>query len=118
MSLTTSQMNLCCQSKAKTQITNEVFDLMDADGDSKVNENELAIVAKYIHQAAVDAAALHLEQLKQMDCVAYVHQLAGKKKLKIKDFAKLQFMVPRQVWMTQVLPELRKKEVNRLQSYN
>lgn len=109
-------MNLCCKSKAKIQLTNEVFDLMDADGDSKVSEDELVIVAKYIHQSAVDAAVVHLEQLKQMDCVAYVHQLAGKKNLKIKDFAKLQFMVPRQVWLTQVLPELRKKEINRLQT--
>ena len=107
----------CLKRKKVSQVTNEVFDLMDSDGDNYVGEDELACVAKYIHEAAVNSATLHLEQLKQKDCVNYVLGLAGKKKLKIKDFNSLQHMVPRQVWMEKVLPELRKKEVIRLSAY-
>ena len=90
---------------------------MDVDGDNKVEGEELRIVAGYLHRAAITTATQHLHLLQSTDPVLYVGQLTGKKKLKISDFRKLQHHVPPSVWQNQVLPELRKSEINRLSNY-
>jgi hypothetical protein len=104
--------------KKNNQVSNHVFDLMDIDGDNAVKGDELRIVAGYLHRAAVTTATQHLHLLQATDAVNYVNQLTGKKSLKISDFRKLQHHVPASVWQNQVLPELRRSEINRLSNYN
>ena len=103
--------------KKKNQVSNHIFDLMDIDGDNAVKGDELRIVAGYLHRAALATATQHVHLLEATDAVAYVHQLTGKKTLKISDFRKLQHHVPASVWQNQVLPELRKNEIARLSNY-
>jgi hypothetical protein len=103
----------CLQKKSK--VTDEVWDLMDNNGDNIVNARELSIVAQFFHRAAIEDLENTLVILKATDPVQHVLGIAGRKnKLRLVDFKRLQYSIPTAVWKLQILPVLRRAEVDRL----
>tara|TARA_B100001027_G_C16165785_1_gene284664 strand:+ start:249 stop:590 length:342 start_codon:yes stop_codon:yes gene_type:complete len=107
----------CFSSKKLVKIHNAGFDLMDSDGDHKVSKEEIGVVATYLHNFAVmQSKARHTELIntKPMD---YLYQVVDKKvgsKLKRRDFNRFAYIIPQERWQTELLPALRRKEINRL----
>jgi len=109
----------CFNSKKLVKIHNTGFDLMDSDGDHKVSKEEIGMVATYLHRFAVmqsQARHVELENTKPLD---YLYQVIDKKvgsSLKRKDFNRFAYMIPTERWQTELLPALRRHEINRLQN--
>lgn len=105
----------CFKSSVKP-IQNEVFDLMDANGDETVGTQELQVVAKYILEADIERAEIALASLKVRQPDKYVQQLLNTTKIKKKHLKILYPKVQHDIWVNNILPELRKKEIDRLNS--
>ena len=107
----------CKQAKERKKIHASAFDLIDEDGDAKVNKAEFDFIADFIHkQHVLDSAEAH-KRLAQCKPEDYLYEILGKNKnckLKRKDFNKLAYSVPVRVWKTQIIPALRNKEIARL----
>lgn len=104
----------CFKSKIKP-VQDEIFDLMDMNGDNMVGKQEVQLVAKYVHQADVERARIYLESLKVADPVKHIEKYVGKTITK----AELKHLYPRvqhDIWVNQILPELKKKEIERLRA--
>tara|TARA_B100001027_G_C16210721_1_gene305003 strand:+ start:193 stop:519 length:327 start_codon:yes stop_codon:yes gene_type:complete len=102
----------CFKSKVKP-VQNEIFDLMDMNGDNVVGKNEIALVAKFVLQADIERAQIYLESLKVADPVKHIEKYVGKTVTK----AELRHLYPRvdhNIWINQILPQLKRKEIERL----
>ena len=112
----------CLVSKRKKKVLavyNRVWDLLDGDGDEIVDRAEVAAIASVVHEYQVKQCAAELERLKARDPVEYVLSVVGKadradSTLARKDFARLAPYLPFPTWHDEVLPLLRKKEIQRL----
>lgn len=108
----------CLQSKKLKKVHNAGFDLMDTDGDHKVSKEEIGIVATYLHRFAImqsQARHTELENTKPLD---YLYQVVDKSvgsQLKRRDFNRFAYMIPLERWQTELLPALRRHEIERLQ---
>ncbi len=102
----------CLKSKVKP-VQDEIFDLMDMNGDNVVGKNEVALVAKYVLNADIERARIYLQSLQVADPVKHIEKYVGKQVTK----AELKSLYPRvkhEIWVNQILPELKKKEIDRL----
>ena len=112
-----TNIKICCATKETRRVHASAFDLMDEDGDEKVNFEEFEMVAKFIHNEHVKNNALALRELSGYDPKEYLYGILGKNKnsrLKRRDFNRLAHTVPLNVWKTKIIPALRDKEINRL----
>ena len=100
----------------KHKVNQEVFDLMDRDGDNRVTDEELRYVAGFVQNHAVLRAQAELRVLKNSDSVEHLQRVLGKKVLRLRDIAKIKYMVPSDVWQYSVLPGLKTREIERLKS--
>lgn len=114
----------CISTKKKVAIKsvyNKIWDLLDTDGDFQVSSNEIQLVSSKVHQYHVNCAIENLETLKTRNPTEYVLSLLNKKEndnLKRSDFNDLASMMPYTKWHTEILPILRKEEIQRLQNEN
>ncbi len=86
---------------------------MDMNGDNVVGKNEIALVAKFVLQADIERAQIYLESLKVADPVKHIEKYVGKTVTK----AELRHLYPRvdhNIWINQILPQLKRKEIERL----
>ena len=111
-------MNLfnCFGNKKKVQVQNEIFDLMDQDGDNKITLAELQIVAKYVHAADVQRAKSYWETLKLTQPVDHVTKIVGTKNVYKRHLKEMYPRVQPDVWCNNILPDLKRAEINRLKS--
>ena len=103
----------CFKSSVKP-VQNEIFDLMDMDGDDMVTKDELSVVSRYVLDADIERARVYLEGLRAREPVKYVTGLLGTQKVYKKHLKVLYPKLHHDVWVEQVLPALRKKELERL----
>lgn len=103
----------CFKSSVKP-VQNEIFDLMDMDGDDMVAKDELSVVSRYVLDADIERARVYLEGLKAREPVKHVTGLLGTQKVYKKHLKVLYPKLHHEVWVEQVLPDLRKKELERL----
>ena len=104
----------CFKSKVKP-VQDEIFDLMDMNGDNIVGKNEVELVATFVLQADIERARIYLESLKVSDPVKHIEKYVGKTVTK----AELKHLYPRinhEIWVNQILPQLKKKEIERLRN--
>tara|TARA_B100001063_G_C16777864_1_gene567321 strand:+ start:6434 stop:6775 length:342 start_codon:yes stop_codon:yes gene_type:complete len=107
----------CFSSKKLVKIHNAGFDLMDADGDHKVSKQEVEMVATYFHRFAVMQSQARHAELVGTAPIDYLYQVIDKKvgsKLKRRDFNKFAYIIPTERWQTELLPALRRNEIQRL----
>lgn len=108
-----------CKSKKMVRIHNNAFDLVDADGDQKVDKKEINLIADYIHEYHVKQSAIAHNILAKTTPVEYIYQLLDKSKnskLKRTDFNILTTGIPPTLWNTKILPALRQSEISRLEN--
>tara|TARA_B100000780_G_C21047241_1_gene420418 strand:+ start:666 stop:1007 length:342 start_codon:yes stop_codon:yes gene_type:complete len=111
----------CTSSKKLAKIHNTGFDLMDTDGDHKVSREEIAIVAKYFHNFSVIQSKARHSNLVNTNPIDYLYQVVDKpvnSKLKRKDFNKFAYIIPTERWQNELLPALRRNEINRLKQFS
>ena len=111
MSSIFNKMN-CFKSKIKP-VQDEIFDLMDMNGDNVVGAQEVALVAQYVLQADIDRAQIYLDSLQVADPVKHIKKYVGKTVTKT-ELKQLYPRVKHEIWVNQILPELKKKEIQRL----
>ena len=90
---------------------------MDTDGDHKVSREEIAIVAKYFHNFSVIQSKARHSNLVNTNPIDYLYQVVDKpvnSKLKRKDFNKFAYIIPTERWQNELLPALRRNEIDRL----
>ena len=112
----------CLASKKKKKVLavyNRVWDLMDGDGNEKVDREEISAIASILQQYQVQQCTAELERLKARDPTEYVLSIVGKSDqpattLSRKDFSRLAPYLPFTKWHDEVLPLLRKREIQRL----
>ncbi len=108
----------CRNAKEAKRIHASAFDLIDADGDARVNKEEFDFIADFIHKQHVKDSLEAHKKLASSDPEDYLYEILGKRKnskLKRRDFNRLAYSVPISVWKNQILPALRNKEITRLQ---
>ena len=106
----------CGVSKVK-KVHNAGFDLLDSDGDNKVSQKELEIIAKYLHTYQVNRSVEAHNRLANTPSIEYLYEVVGKdknSKLKRRDFNKIAYIIPYTKWQNELLPALRRKEIERL----
>ena len=112
----------CFVSKKKKKVLavyNRVWDLMDGDGNEKVDREEISAIASVVQDYQVQQCTAELERLKARDPVEYILSIVGKADqptttLSRKDFSRLAQYLPFSKWHDEVLPLLRKREIQRL----
>ena len=108
-----------CKNSKIVKVHNRGFDLIDGDGDHKVSTEELELVANYLHRYKVNCSAVAHRNLESTPPVTYFYEVVDKKqgsKLVRKDFNKIAYMIPREKWERELLPILRRREIERLQN--
>lgn len=108
-----------CRNSKVVKVHNRGFDLIDGDGDQKVSKEELDLVAAYLHRYKVNCSAIAHRNLEATPPVTYFYEVVDKKqgsKLVRKDFNKIAYMIPREKWEGELLPILRRREIERLQN--
>lgn len=114
----------CFQSKQKIKIKstyNNIWDLLDTDGDFLVAADELQAVSKHLHDFQIQCCEEDLKILKSKDPTEYVLSILGKDNkdlLTRSDFKKFATMLPFSKWHSEILPLLRRKEIERLRVEN
>lgn len=106
-----------CRSKKMVRVHNQAFDLIDADGDHKVTQQELDVIADFIHAYHVEQSATAHHRLATTKPEDYLYQLLGKSrksKLRRCHFNILVAGIPPTLWNTKILPALRSTEIKRL----
>ncbi len=109
--------NMGCRMSKVKKVHNAGFDLLDSDGDNKVSQEEIEIVAQYLHTFQVNRSIEAHNGLVSTNCVDYLYDVVGKKrnsKLLRKDFNKIAYIIPYSKWQRELLPILRKREIQRL----
>ena len=99
------------------KIHNTAFDLLDTDGDQLVEKLELEAFAKHFHEFMVSKSRGDHLRLERSDPVKYMYDVVGLSygsRLKKKNFKKLAYIIPVDLWKAQFLPILKKNEINRL----
>ena len=107
----------CKNSKKVRQVHNHGFDLIDTDGDHKVGKQELEIVSTYLHRYMVNRSAEDHNVLVNTEPIKYLYQIVDKEEnstLTRKDFNKVAYVIPSSKWQNELLPILRKNEIERL----
>ena len=104
----------CFGNKKVNVIKNEIFDLMDTNGDDKLSKEELGIVARHIWQADIQSAQNYVTQLQTRDPVDHLHLLLSTKKPTKSHLKSLYGRLPHSKWADEVLPELQREELKRL----
>lgn len=108
-----------CRNSKVVKVHNRGFDLIDGDGDQKVSKEELDLVAAYLHRYKVNCSAIAHRNLEATPPVTYFYEVVDKKqgsKLVRSDFNKIAYMIPREKWEGELLPILRRREIERLQN--
>lgn len=108
-----SQMN-CFKSKIKP-VQDEIFDLMDMNGDNVVGKKEVELVAQYVLQADIERARIYLQSLETSNAVKHIEKYVGTTVTKT-ELKQLYPRVKHEIWVNQILPELKKKEIERLRA--
>ena len=99
------------------KVHNAGFDLLDSDGDNKVSHQEIEIIATYLHRYQVNRSVEAHNRLANTPSVDYLYEVVGKEKnskLKRSDFNKIAYIIPYNKWQRELLPALRRKEIERL----
>jgi len=109
-------MFACFGSKKKV-LQNEIFDLLDQNGDEIVSLSELVIVAKHLHKADIGRAQVYLETLQMTEPVEHIINQLGTNKVYRKQLKQLYARVSPDVWVQKIIPELKRAEIRRLQGY-
>ena len=110
----------CFISKKKKQVQatyQQIWDLLDSNGDSKVSPEELDAISKIVHNYKVEQCKTACELLRHTDATLYTLSLVGKSKgddLMKKHLKILAAALPFEIWHNRVLPLLREKEITRL----
>lgn len=110
----------CGVSKVK-KVHNAGFDLLDSDGDNKVSQKEMEIIATYLHTYQVNRSIEAHNRLANTSSIDYLYEVVGKEKnskLKRRDFNKIAYIIPYGKWQQELLPALRMKEIERLRELN
>tara|TARA_Y100000591_G_C21836829_1_gene703059 strand:+ start:1302 stop:1643 length:342 start_codon:yes stop_codon:yes gene_type:complete len=110
----------CGPSKEK-RVHNVGFDLLDSDGDNKVSKEEVELVATYLHRFQVNCSAQEHNRLANMNSLDYLYEVVGRNKgdkLKRCDFNKIAYIIPYSKWKGELLPALRRSEIDRLRELN
>ena len=71
----------CLVSKKKKKVLavyNRVWDLMDGDGNERVDRDEISAIASVVQQYQVEQCTAELERLKARDPAEYVLSIVGK----------------------------------------
>ena len=108
-----------CKNSKIVKVHNRGFDLIDGDGDQKVSKEELDLVAAYLHRYKVNCSAIAHRNLEATPPITYFYEVVDKKqgsKLVRSDFNKIAYMIPREKWEGELLPILRRREIERLQN--
>lgn len=95
----------------------QIWDLLDSNGDSKVSPEELNAISKIVHNYKVEQCKTACELLRQTDATLYTLSLVGKSKgdtIMKKHLKILAAALPFEIWHNRVLPLLREKEITRL----
>ena len=79
-----------------------------------LSKEELGIVAKHIWTADIQSAKNYVTQLQVRDPVDHVHLLLGTKKATKSHLKSLYGRLPHNKWADEVLPELQRAELKRL----
>ena len=104
----------CFGSKKVTVLKNEIFDLMDTNGDNKLSKEELGIVAKHIWNHDILQAKNYVTKLQVRDPVDHVHLLLNTKNATKSHLKSLYGRLPHEKWADEVLPEMQRAELGRL----
>jgi len=111
--------NLCSNQNNRRVMyaQNRAWDLMDRDGDNKVSPKELETIATILHQKRIDDITTSLKIVSSTSSVEYVLQLVNKKptdKIIRRDFKQIIGNVPFSTWHDEILPALRRQEIQHL----
>lgn len=113
MPFQTLQMN-CFRNKKVNVVQNQVFDLMDADGDAKLSTKELAIVAKHMLAHDIQQAKEYVVRLQHRNPIQHLQQLIKTKTPTKKHLKMVYGRMPHSTWQDIILPELQRAECQRL----
>ena len=105
--------------KSKTRLEeqqDEIFDLLDKDGDNTLEANEVEYIAKKILEEEITETKARLSMLSSENPVSHLERIVKTKTITKKELKKVYAMVPHRVWINEILPELRRKEIEKLQS--
>tara|TARA_E500000331_G_scaffold329264_1_gene349702 strand:- start:1070 stop:1441 length:372 start_codon:yes stop_codon:yes gene_type:complete len=92
----------------------EIFDLLDQDGDFKLQENEIDYIAKKLLEEEVTEATARLSMLRAENPVQHLKRIVKSKEITKKGLKKIYAMIPHRVWANDILPHLRKQEMVKL----
>tara|TARA_B100001093_G_scaffold249833_2_gene239260 strand:- start:13803 stop:14153 length:351 start_codon:yes stop_codon:yes gene_type:complete len=109
--------NMGCRMSKVKKVHNAGFDLLDSDGDNRVSQEEIEIVAQYLHTFQVNRSVEAHNALVNTSSVDYLYDVVDKKKnskLLRSDFNKIAYIIPYAKWQRELLPILRRKEIQRL----
>lgn len=104
----------CFGSKKINILKNEIFDLMDTNGDDNLSKEELGIVSRHIWEHDIQQAKNYVTKLQVRDPVDHLHLLLNTKKPSKKHLKSLYGRLPHDKWADEVLPELQRSELKRL----
>lgn len=104
----------CFGSKKVTILKNEIFDLMDTNGDDKLSKEELGIVSRHIWEHDIQQAENYVTTLQVKKPVDHVLGLLNTKNPSKKHLKSLYGRLPHDKWKDEVLPEMQRAELQRL----
>ena len=104
----------CFGNKKVNILKNEIFDLMDTNGDDKLSKEELGIVSRHIWEHDIQQAENYVTQLQTRDPVDHLHLLLSTKNPSKKHLKSLYGRLPHDKWKDEVLPEMQRAELQRL----
>lgn len=111
-------MNCLCRStKVKTRLEeqqDEIFDLLDQDGDDKLQANEVEYIAKKLLEEEVTEATARLTMLKAENPVQHLKRILKTKEITKKGLKRIYAMIPHRIWINDILPHLRRQQMVKL----
>ena len=106
-------MFACFRKSDKINVT-EALDLIDTDGNNVLSQNEVELIAHYIHHQAIENAQSALQSLQRQKPKHYLKTIVGKTVSKA-ELRELQHYLPESTWKNLIIPELKRREIQRLQ---
>ena len=109
----------CFRSSNKVKSTieeqqDEIFDLLDQDGDDTLQSNEIEYIAKKLLEEEVTEATARLTMLKAEDPVQHFKRIVKSKTITKKILKNIYPKIPHRIWINDILPHLRKRELAKL----